>query len=90
MWFETKENKELYKQNGIYFNPMPNFWDDIPAVKEFRESFFDDIKLRHSKNGKKIVDVLFEYFEMEKGEVNLNKKLGEWKKIDEESFKPKG
>lgn len=90
MWFEKCENKELYKQNGIYFNPMPNFWDDIPAVKEFRESFFDDIKLRHSKNGKKVVDVLFEYFEMEKGEVNLNKKLGEWKKIDTESFKPKG
>ncbi len=90
IWFKKEKNKELYNQNGIYFNPMPNFWDDVPAVKEFRESFCDDINLRHSKNGKKVVDVLYKYFELEKGEMDLNKKLGEWEKFDTESFKPKG
>jgi septum formation topological specificity factor MinE len=89
-WFKKEKNKELYNQNGIYFNPMPNFWDDVPAVKEFRESFCDDINLRHSKNGKKVVDVLYKYFEMEKGEMDLNKKLDEWEKYDTEPFKPKG
>ena len=89
-WFKKEKNKGLYNQNGIYFNPMPNFWDDVPAVKEFRESFCDDIYLRHSKKGKKVVDVLYKYFEMEKGEMDLNKKLDEWEKLDAESFNLKG
>ena len=54
-----KNRKESLSQ-GFFVTPMPYFWDDTVAAKEFYESFWEDVKMR--RNGG-LAKSIFNYFE---------------------------
>lgn len=74
------ENRKSFLAKGFLITPMPYFWDDTCAAREFYDSFWENVKSRKHRG---VARELWDYFENDYEDENwmtlMSKDEKEWK-----------